>query len=249
MPTKYYSTVTRNPFLVAYWRLNDLSGTRALDWSGKYDINGIYDGAPENGPPLIGCDLSAGSKLFGTTGKNVEIPLAEPLNIEKDISIETWIVSYELEQTSIILGRLNQTGIPLYTFAEPYSLEIFKGAPIFSLGNGTNQKFITSPIKISVGTPTHIIVTCFRKNMKIFIDGNEVISGALGEQEVKSSPGNTIFIGALGNNTKRFNGMIGEVALYNGALSANKAKEHYAIGKQILYKKPYYTNYDPPSYS
>lgn len=255
MQTEYYREIRREPKIVCYWRLNDLSGTSAIDRAGKYNLNGIYNGSPANGTSLIFAtsgEINAfppGSKLFGLNEQNLEIPDANPLNIEGDISIEAWVVSYEKEQISMILGKMNETGIPTFTFAEPYFLEVFKGAPVFALGNGTNQKFITSPNIIPVGTPTHIVATSFRKNMRIYINGEEVVNGKLESQEVKSSAKNILYIGAVGNNTKRFNGLIGEVALYNGAIPSLTVKNHFNIGRQILFKKPYYTTYDPPSYS
>jgi hypothetical protein len=42
---------------------------------------------------------------------------------------------------------------------------------------------------------------------------------------------------------------MGEVAIYSAALSQSIIKEHFAIGRQIVFKKPYYPQYDIPSYS
>ena len=52
-----------------------------------------------------------------------------------------------------------------------------------------------------------------------------------------------IYMGTL------FKGDIGEVALYSTAISELLVKKHFALGRQIIYQKPYYPQYDVPSYS
>lgn len=250
IPTSYYATVRRNPYLVAFWRLNDKSGNRAIDWASKYELNGIYGGEPSPlGHGSLILSEEGGSAQFGLTEQNIEIPDANPLHIIGDITIEAWVVPYEKEKTGMVLSKLNPTGIPKFTFADPYSLEIFKGAPVFALGNGTNQKFIISPAQLPVGIPSHIVCSCFRKNMYIYVNGVQVITGSLGSQEVNFSATNTIYLGATGNNEKRFNGLIGEVSLYNGAISIKSIERHYNIGRQIVPNTSHIVTFDPPSYS
>lgn len=244
IPTEYYRTVRRESLLVCYWRMNDKEGTRALDWAGKYNLNGIYNGSPVNGVPLISADIAAGSKIFGGENQNIEVPDAVPLRVIGDITIEMWIIVLAAAQTCSIMGKMNGA----FTFPNPYQLELDNGKLVFSLGNGVSETVITTSTSLPVSIPLHIVASSFRKSMKLTVNGTEVYSGKLGEQEVKDG-GKPIYVGELGNNKERFNGMIGELALYSGALGSTRINEHFAIGRQIIFKKPYYTNYDPPSYS
>lgn len=244
IPTSYFSTVRRESSLVSYWRLNEVSGTRADDYGAKYGLNGIYDGAPVSDAALIYNDESAGSKLFGGTGKNVEIPDATPLRIIEDIAIEAWMVSYEETQTSAILTKLNSA----FTFSSPYYLGMTSGKPFFSLGNGSGSTQITSPVVLPAGSVSHIVGTLSRKNLYIYINGKQVEKISLGSQAVKDEK-QPVFIGALGNNTKRFNGLISEIALYNSGMSQKTAERHFDIGRQILTEPYYITTFDRPSYS
>lgn len=98
------------------------------------------------------------------------------------------------------------------------------------------------------GNITHYVVTSFRKLINIYINGNNILSKNLGTQTL-SDGGQPVYIGELGNNTSRFQGMVGEVALYESAIGVRKIKEHFSLGRQIIFQKPYYTTYDPPSYS
>lgn len=244
VPTEYYKVIRREPNLVCYWRLNDLTGTRALDWAGKYNLNGIYDGSPINDVPLIYNDIGAGSKLFGGANQNMEVPNAVPLQITSDITIEMWVISLSEKQSAYLLSKRNNT----FAFSNPYSVGLESGKVFFSLGNGVSRTVITTFSALQASVPLHIVATMSRNKMKIFVDGVESASGSLGAQEVKDG-GNPVFAGELGNNTSRFNGMIGELAVYSGGLGATEIKNHFAIGRQIIYKKPYYTTFDRPSYS
>lgn len=242
MSNEYYKSVRREPSLISYWRLNDSAGTKALDWAGKYNINGIYDGSPISGPSMIVGDNSSASKVFGGAAQNVEIPNAEPLQITSDMSIETWILSYKNSSLSNFIFNKRLTNFP-----SPYFLKITEGKPSFFLGNGESSASVISPSIISINTPYYIVGTLFRKKMYIYVNGTLMATGNLGSQELKDSK-EPAFIGARSNGSERFEGLISELAIYNKALSERKIKEHYSIGKQIIYNKPYYTTFNRPSY-
>jgi hypothetical protein len=244
IPTEYYKVIRREPYLVCYWRLNDLSGTRAIDWAGKYNLNGIYDGSPSSDQPLINNDIAAGSKLFGAESQNVEIPNATPLQLAVGVGIEFWILPLAAAQTCSLIGKMNAA----FTFPNPYRIGLENGKVIFSLGNGINKTSVLSSSILPVSIPSYIVATSFRNKLKIFINGIENVSSSLGLQEVKDG-GQPIYVGEAGNNTSRFNGMLGEISLYSEAIGSSEIKNHFGIGRQIIYKKPYFTNFDRPSYS
>jgi hypothetical protein len=246
IPTSYFSTVRHNSFIVCYWRLNETSGTKANDYAAKFGLNGIYDGAtkPFGHEALILNDESAGSAKFGSTGQNIEVPDAVPLRVTENISIEAWIVPVEVNQTSTVFSKMNSA----VTFPAPYSLGISSGKIIFSLGNGSSSVSITSPNVIPLGIPSHIFVTLFRKVLYIYINGKQEIAKVLGAQEIKDEK-QPIFIGALSNNTKRYNGYSSEIALYKGSLSPKIILKHFNIGRQINLNPYYIKSFDQPTYS
>lgn len=252
IPTEYYRVIRRISSLVCYWRLNDLIGTSAVDRAGKYNLNGIYNGSPTNGFPLIYATIgevgafAPGSKLFGSSGMNMEVPSVSSIQIVSDITIEMWIMAATVNSTCSLLNKMNSTTSPAHPAS--YSLGMSSGKIVFQLGNGTTQVSLTSSSAISPGAPTHIVATCFKGKMNIIINGISSNTTTLGSQEVRDL-GKPLYIGALPNNTERFNGIIGEVALYNGGMSILTAKTHFSVGRQIIFNKPYYTTYDIPSYS
>lgn len=248
IPTEYYRTIRRNPFLVGYWRMNEPSGTVSLDWAGKYNLNGIYNGTVTNGVPLINNDSSALSKSFEAVAKsNLEIPYSIPLDLVENFTIEAWIISRSEKQTGAILGK-NYILEPTIERAAPYYLGLKEGKVRFELGSGTESEghkgiFLTSPSIIPVGIPTYIAATYYNENItNLFINGALVASGTKGGV-VPKNDNFPIYIGTL------FKGDIGESALYSQPISEITAKRHFAIGRQTIYKKKFYPQYDVPSYS
>ena len=246
VPTSYFATVRRNSFVVNYLRLNEKSGTKAYDYAAKYGLNGIYDGTPnpQGHGALILNDSSAGSALFGSTGQNVEIPDAAPLRITGNITLEMWIIPYEKEQTCALLSKMNAA----VTFPAPYYLGLSSGKPFIALGNGATETKLSGSVLIPVGSPYHLVVSLFRKKLYLYINGIEVESKSLGAQEIKDEK-QPVFVGALSGNTKRFNGLIGETVIYNGAISPRAVERHFKIGQQIVPNTSHVTTFDPPSYS
>lgn len=244
IPTSYYRTIRRNPYLVSYLRLNDTSGTRAVDWGAKYGLNGIYGDPSLGHSALILNDEVARSAQFGSSSQYVEIPDAVPLRVIEDITIEAWVVLNEKESTSAIFSKMNSA----VTYPEPYYLGLSSGKPFLAMGNGTTEVKVISSTAIPVGSPSHIVATVFRKSLCLYINGLEVATQALGSQEVKDSK-QPVFIGALSDNSKRFNGLISEVAIYSGGISPKEIERHYKIGRQIVKNTSHVITFDQPSYS
>lgn len=252
IPTSYYTTIRRDNSLVAYYRLNEKAGSRAYDWAAKYRLNGVYNGAVAFNPSLIYGDASAGSKLFGENGYNVEIPDSIPLRIVGDMTFEAWIVLYEVA-TGTIISKLTRVIPPKLFVVGPYLFGLKEGKLRFILGDNESTSLeVISPSLIPVGVPMHVIGTCFRKTITLFVNGKIVEQKSLGAQEVKSNT-EPVLIGEIGKSggtgLLRFPGLISEVAIYNSGCSPKKALEHYNIGRRILENQPYITTYDPPSYS
>src|ERR1700722_927485 len=242
--TSYYSVIRRYSEIICYWRMNESSGTRAVDWAAKYDLNGIYDGISlERNYPLIEEDFAAGSKFFDGENQNMEVPTASPLQLINNMAIEMWAIIANVSQTCNLVGKMNSA----FTFPNSYHLSLESGKLVFARGNGTTKTAFTSSSEISVGVPIHIVALDFNGAIKLLVDGNEVASGELGTQKITDGA-QPVFVGELGNNTNRFVGNIGELAIYNN-LSVAAAKEHFALGRKIIYQKPYYPQYDIPSYS
>lgn len=253
IPSVYYKSVRREPSLTTYWRLNDEpTSVRALDWAGKYNINGIYNGSSEVGPSLIYKDLSSVSREFNKIeSSGVEIPDILPLRIVGEITIEIWLTIKLSSQTSTILSKMNSA----FTFANPYYLGIKSGEVIGGMGNGSSETTIAGKTLL-LNVPYHIVFTSFDTNrsmpsapysFNLYVNG-ELITTKSTEQKMTDG-GKAVYIGNKGNSTDEFKGYISEVSLYNKALSERTIKSHFDLGRQILPEPARITTYDPPSFS
>lgn len=244
IPTSYFSTVRRNPFIIGYWRLNENSGTRAYDRASRYGLNGIYDGSPLPwGHAALIDEASAGSSQFGLFGQNVEIPDAAPLRIISNITIEAFVVSTSQSQSSVIIGKTKNE-----LHASPYILGLNSGKPYFSLGNGTTEVKVESSSLLPVGTPFHLVGILFREKLFLFLNGKEIKNSSIGSQEIHDSE-KPVFIGQIEGNNARFQGLLAEVAIYKGAISTKTIENHFNIARQIVQNTSHVTSFDPPNYS
>lgn len=239
----YFATVRREPTVVSYWRLDDSAGSsQAQDWGAHYNLFGAYNGSPTLGPPLIQSDLSAASYKFGGAGQNVSVGDAVPLRVTGDLSIEAWIVPYAQTQTTVLVGKMSAGG----TVAAPYFLGLTSGVLTLSVGNGTTSTTITGGTP-RVSIPSHVVATSFRGTTMIYLNGSVVASGSLGGQSVADG-GQSLYVGSIGA-AAGFNGLISEVALYSGALSARRVARHFTLGQQVVSDPAHVSTVDPPVYS
>jgi hypothetical protein len=252
IPSEYYRMVRRNPSLVVYYRLNELSGTTAVDRAGKYNLNGIYINSPNNGPSLI-CPVNneigsfaPASKEFGkSAGQQMEVPDATVLHMTAGLALEAWVIAFKTKQNVQIISKMNSAG----TFDNPYNLRLREGKPSFGTGNGTTNVFATSSVEIPIGIPVHLMGSYYRKNLYIYVNGVTVGETSLGTQNITDGGQPLLISASTTPESTRFDGLISEVAIYNNGISQRTAKEHFDLGRQIIFKKPYYNTYDPPSYS
>lgn len=231
----YYPIVRRDPLLVSYWRLNDpASATEAIDWSSHNSLPGFITGAVP-GPAIIKGDSTSASLSFDGTD-NISIPDIAQLRVIGNVSLEAWIVPYVPTQSTQIIAKTNVSGI-----ASPYSLALVSGVITFTVGNGSAVATCSGQ-SVPVGIPSHVVATLFRGALSVYLNGQICNTTGIGVN-TQSDNGQSLFIG------KSFNGLLSEVALYNGALSALKVARHYAVGQQLLSDAAHFVTVDPPAYA
>lgn len=237
MPDNYFSLVRREPFLIGYWRQNDLEGfTDAVDYASRFGLTGVYANRTP-GPTLIRDDDSSMSSAFTASGL-MSVSDVDPLEIVGDLSLEAWVSVYTSSASINVMSKQNSGA----TTAGPYALKIVNGSLSFSLGNGTTQVTVAGGI-IPASLPTYVCATSFRGSMIVYINGVPVNSGSVGTQTVVDE-GQSLIVGKT--STERGPDLISEVAIYNGALSARRIARHFAIGSQILSNPSHYLSVDPP---
>jgi len=78
----------------------------------------------------------------------------------------------------------------------------------------------------------HVVGTNNGSTGKIYLDGQEVVSGTSGTQQSNTG---SLFIGNFYNNTYAFNGYIDDVSVFSRALSANEVKALFLGNHKIFF--------------
>ncbi len=206
---------------VAWWKLDEDSGTQAADWSG----NGLHGtlGSGSSAPTWLSGKFNNALSFDGNDYIDLGTPTS--LNITQQISISAWIKRSALGGSdSIICKRLTTGNIQ-------YCLRMFPDNKAYIgtyNGSSWTRAFSTSEL-ISTTDWYHVLGTYDKSNFKIYINGvlenTQSYSSDLNNTSGKTS------IGKMGEqNSDFFNGLIDDVRIYNYALTDTQIKTLYNNG-------------------
>lgn len=206
------TSIYRNAVLadspIAYWEFDETSGTNAAD-SSVNSFNGTY----ETGHTLA---TSSAAANLGTavdfSGGYVSLG-SHDLGSLAAYTVEAWINLDSVAGFSSLIAT-SATG------AGSMAFNISDGKIDFSNGWGVQSGANT----IAVDTWYHVAVTKAGTSATIYINGSEVANGSVGAGPDSFSNFN---IGAWGTSRK-VDGTMDEVAIYNTALSDTRIAAHYA---------------------
>ncbi len=213
-----YETVVLadNPY--AYWPLTETSGTVANDVSGN-GRNGTYTGAatlasgmllPSTGRAYVALD--------GSTGY-VNVTPAANFCAGSDWSIELWVD----------IAAMGAKGTAFLCFSS------LTGLAFYAAGNGIDYQPQSGfagagwgGVAPAPGTLAHIVLSATGENYSgvLYVNGVAHPSATVYQPGISTLLG----IGLPSSYTSYLQGLIGEVAVYNYALSAQQVATHYTAG-------------------
>jgi len=229
------AVIADNP--VAYWPLNELTGTVANDYGSGTPDPGTYTNGPLLGQPGVdGADPYPGTSVFfdGTDDHITMGALASKLQFASgaDFSVEAW-VAFE--------GRLTTPGAAVVGEAYAgdgtvrYTLGFHNGGtntvsrkPSFGWYNGAWRK-VDSAVELTDSAWHHLVGTYNggTNQLELWVDGASVGTLTPGG----SQPGGTesLYVGRRwdGGGNQYFNGYIDQVAIYGSRLSSSRILAHY----------------------
>ena len=201
-----------------YWRLNETSGTVAVDTMGVH--NGTYFGGVTLGQPGITNGDTSAPLFNGTTGYvKTNIPGADPLMTTSTISISCWWKPSAAALTTnngFFGNQPNVSSTYFYTNASGSGL-------VFSCGGGgptaTTAAFSTANIY-------HIAVTA--PNGQLYLNG--VAVGTATAIATGATPSGLFTIGASNGGVFFLAGVLSEVAVFSTQLTAANILAIYNAG-------------------
>jgi hypothetical protein len=202
---------------LAYWRLDEASGTTAADGMGG--SSGIYlNGVTLAQPGALANDPDP-SAWFDGVNDTVRVPSTLALAPTAGLTLEAWLDPTSLPSTSASIVRKEQS----------YMLRVTStGALFFRIwtADGNNHEYQSAANVIAPNQWTHVVGTWDGASMVIYANGVPVGSrsqgGALGANS------NELYIGCGLNSYDYFNGSIDEVAVYDHPLTAARVQAHWA---------------------
>lgn len=219
----YLATILRDA-PVAYWRLDETSGTVAADSVGTYDgayVNGVTLGEPG----ALANDDNTAARFTQANQTHIEVPWAAELNTP-EFTFECWAkltggTSYRSPMTS--RGDGPQEGFIFYaTPANVWEFWHGTGGGWSAMGGGTVQSDVWY----------HLAGTYDGTTKRFFVNGQQV-----GSALVAFTPNDMdvlrIGAGATESPTGNyfFEGAVDEPAVYNRALSPARILTHYLAGR------------------
>jgi autotransporter-associated beta strand protein len=217
---------------LAYWRLDETTGTAANDWVGLHQ--GVYINANLNQPgfsaapgsdPAMGIPANAAQKgymVISNASPDFSFPTA---SATPTFTFEAWgkSTNFSANVKQRLISTLTLTGAGGYGFGLPDNQHL-------QLTAGGVDEFdaIISP-PLAAGVWYHFAATCDGNNFVLYVNGSPVGStnNSLGFN-LPASPGQfTVGNNPLAYPTEQFYGAIDEVAIYNVALDPTTISNHF----------------------
>ena len=226
---------------VAYWRLGELSGTTAVDATGRGN-DGSYVSSPTLGVPGVvartldtAVDFDGVSDLVSVGGYS-DVNLGGPYS-EK--TVELWFDADSVTARQVLYEQGGVTrGLNVYVEGGV----LYAGAwNIANDGPGTPWGATWVTVPVSVDTQHHVVMVLddVGDRLELFLDGVSVdVASGVGPL---FAHGSQTGIGATyqwvrfqddstAGSGFEFDGTIDDVALYNSLLSAGQVQAHYLLG-------------------
>jgi Concanavalin A-like lectin/glucanases superfamily len=218
-----YQSILSSLNPVAYWKLDETSGTAISDSAGSAD--GTATGVSLNETGAV--STSHTSVLFSGASSYINIPDTAALNITTGgLSISAWIYPTTTAGYRAILGKGNGGGgVYAYLFALD-SGTLFPSL-YMSTPNALWSNRATTPVVLN--SWNHVAVTYNPTGSKLiyYVNGVEAGNYTVSGGAVAVSP-ERLEIGTMINNGYSFVGKIDEVAIFNSVLDLSEVSALYS---------------------
>ncbi len=232
-----YKTVVLSDNPVAFWPLNETSGTTAYDISGN-SYNGTYSGGFTLGQP----GLPSGGTAVQFNGSSGCINIPEAVTTAKaSVTLEGWVNLSPWGNSSTaghgVLIKVGESGsVGSYTgyavgLGANVTNNIFDNAGNYLAGlySGNSWNPLNTPTQVPLSGWHHIVMVIeSNSESSYYLDGNLV--GTSSNSIITAPSSNSTIAGDDGVSTRYLLGILCNVAVYNTALSASQIQAHYNAG-------------------
>jgi len=223
---------------VAYWRLNETSGTTAVDViggnngtiSGGVTLN--QSGALVDGDKAMTFDGATGTKITAAGIQNYPIGTGP-------LTFEFWMRTTKPNGGNVFMFDSGSAG-----GGRGFHVYMQSAGPIvWGVNNGSATTTVNSVQAVNTDKWRYVVGVVERlydaihDRIRLFIDGTFEAQIDLGTAGQSLTPATSLFMGAWqsGASPTSYIGSLDEVALYTTALTPTQIAAHYAAGVTTLY--------------
>ena len=222
---------------IAYYRLEETSGTTAADSStsglypGTYNVNGVY---PQLGQPGI---TTNSISMQAATSSSVTAGYYADLNPQGPFSFEVWVRPTSAPTSGDYRcpignfggwGTGGGSGTGWYVYQTPDSPSAFA--------------LVTAPAGVWISTGYslfnwyHLVATYDGTNFAFYVNG--ALIGSQAHAGYLANPANALGIGQRADGYGFWDGNLDEVAIYTNALPLDRIQAHYQVGTNSFRAPP-----------
>jgi len=230
----YSQAILSEPGLVSYWRLGETAGTFADSKDSNPASVGSGAGLTRGVAGLLtGGSPSAGVQSDGTVGSNVQIPDAANLHTGSQLTVECWV-----KPTSLVANSANGYFLSKQYVGTNWFFQYLgsgDGRTRFYVrpATGSDSQATTSPV-FSAGSTYHMVGVfdaVVNNNSIVYMNGAASTPVAVTNGSTVSTSAQPVFMFTGDpSTTAGFPGVLGDVAIYNVALTPAQITAHYNAG-------------------
>lgn len=210
---------------IAWWRLDETSGSTAVDAIDSSD--GTYAGGETlDQPPLINAGRSV---LFNGAGSGITVPDDNTLELlSTPFTIECWIQT-DSAVTQSLVGKA-QSGTVFTQYALTMQADGTISALIRQQNASSPQVSAQTVVTVNDGAPHHLaMVFVPNSTLTVYIDGVERASTSHSISRSTNTSAD-VFLMMDNQGANPLVGYADEVAIYESALSPERIAAHYNAG-------------------
>lgn len=232
IPTSMYEMTVQQDLPTHWYRLNEASGTTALDIGYNATLSsGLYTGVTLGSTNIVTYDAGRASTAISTTGSNIQLSGAIPT---APFTLEFW-----LSASTVPSGGLRGTILELSNGNGDIWFAILSnsgGGTAFSLGTGTGFGLGGYSVSGNLaaadnGSGHHVVITqTSGSTSTVYFDGVSIFSATAA---LPASPTTLILGSSFGGTGGAFAQTIAKYAnfaIYSGILSTTQITDHYNAG-------------------
>ncbi|MEM6810915.1 MAG: LamG-like jellyroll fold domain-containing protein [Pseudomonadota bacterium] len=224
-------TCTVQDGLIGYWRLDETSGTTAIDSSFNSNVGTLQDDLNFTPDSLTG--VIDGGLDFDGTDDAIRIPDDPVLNPINEITISAWVNFSISGDEQIIVGKPFNDGTHVTPFFS-YSLQIMNSErPRLYLDTaGSGIVTLLGDTAIPENEWHHVVGTFDGQFLRMYFNGfADAAPNDLGSQTTLNVYNTPLYIGINGGDFEEYLGQLDDVRIYDRALTAGEVTRLYNAGR------------------